>query len=103
MCDSDPLVPVMVTVTVPRESPLEPVKVRVAEPLAPPDTVIVVELNVSVTPFTEVAERVTVPLNPFRLVTVIVVEVDPSLDIERLEGEALMLKSGGAGAVTVSA
>lgn len=102
-CDNDPLVPVIVTVVVPRESALEPVKVRVAVPLPPDDTVIVVELKVSVTPFTEVAERVMVPLNPFRLVTVIVVEVDPSLDIERLDGEALMLKSGDAGAVTVNA
>jgi hypothetical protein len=93
----------MVTVNVPRESELEPVKVRVAVPLPPEETVIVVELKVSVTPFTEVAERVMVPLNPFKLVTVIVVDVDPSLDIVRLEGEALMLKSGDGGAVTVNA
>ena len=102
-CDNDPLVPVMVTVVVPRESALEPVNVRVAVPLPPDETVIVVELKVSATPLTEVAERVMVPLNPFKLVTVIVVEVDPSLVIVRLEGEALMLKSGGEGAVTVNA
>ena len=88
---------------VPRESVLEPVKVRVAVPVPPDATVIVVELKLSVTPFTDVAERVMVPLNPFRLVTEIVVEVDPSLDIVRLDGEALMLKSGVAGVVTVNA
>lgn len=102
-CDNDPFVPVMVTVNVPRESALVPVKVRVAVPLPPDDTVIVLELKVSVTPVTELGERVMVPLNPFRLVTVMVVDVDPSLDIERLDGEALVLKSGDGGAVTVSA
>ena len=63
----------------------------------------VVELKVSVTPVTEVAESETVPLNPPWLETVIVTKPDPVRWIVRLDGEALMLKSGAAGAVTVNA
>ena len=63
----------------------------------------VVELKVSVTPVTGEAESEAVPLNPFRLVAVIVTDPDPVLCIVRLDGEALMLKSGEAGAVTVNA
>ena len=95
--------PVIVTVKNPLLSPLDPWKVRVAVPDPPADNVIVAGLNASVTPETELAERVIVPANPLRLVTVIVVEVEPSLDIETLVGEALMLKSPAAGAVTVNA
>ena len=100
-CVSVPLVPVMVTVNVPRLSPDEPVKVSTEVPDPPEDTVIEAGLKLAVTPVGGFAESVTVPLNPFRLVTVIVVETDPSLCIVTLAGEALMLKSGGGGAVTV--
>lgn len=99
----DPLVPVIVTVNVPLESPLEPVKVRVEMPLPPDVTAIALGLKLSPTPVTAVADRDTVPANPLRLVTVMVVDVEPSLDIRTLKGEALMLKSGAAGAVTVKA
>lgn len=85
------------------ESALVPWKVRVALPLWPDANVIVVGLNVSVTPVTEVAESETAPANPFRLATVIVTCPEPSLDIVRLWGDAEMLKSGGGGAVTVNA
>ena len=60
-------------------------------------------LNVSVTPLTLVAESVTGPLNPLALVTVIVTDPEPVLCIERLVGDALIEKSPGGGAVTVSA
>ena len=88
-----PLVPVIVTVKNPLLSLLVPWKVSVAVPDPPAVRVIVVGLNVSVTPVTGLAERVIVPLNPFRLVTVMVVDVEPVLDIETLVGEAPMLKS----------
>ena len=60
-------------------------------------------LKVSVTPVTDVADNETVPVNPLMLVAVIVTDPEPVLCIVRLEGEALMLKSGGEGAVTVNA
>jgi len=75
-----------------------PVNVNVELPL--PD--IVEELNVAVTPVGSApVDKVTVPLNPLSDVIVTVVEVEPNLDILRLEGEALMLKSGTGGVVTV--
>jgi hypothetical protein len=92
----------MVTTNVPRESELEPWNVSVEVPVPPDDTVTLAGLKVSVTPLTADADSDTVPLKPFRLVIVIVVDVEPNLDIEALEGETLMLKSGVAGAVTVS-
>jgi hypothetical protein len=97
----DPLVPVMLTVKVPRESALVPwnVSVEVVDP--PADTVTGLELKVSVTPATGSAERDTVPANPFKLVTVMVTDPDPVRCIVRLVGEALMLKSGAAGGFTV--
>ena len=94
--------PVTVTVKVPRESPLVPWNVNVALALPFAGTFTGFVLNVSVTPLTLVAERETDPLNPLMLVSVIVTDPDPVLCIVRLEGEALMLKSGGAGAVTVN-
>ena len=60
-------------------------------------------VNVSVTPLTPVAESETDPLNPLTLVTVIVTDPEPVLCIERLVGDALIEKSPGGGAVTVSA
>ena len=95
--------PVTVTVKVPRESPLVPWKVKVALALLFAGTFTLEELKVSVTPVTDVADNETVPLNPFRLVRVIVTDPDPVRCIVRLEGEELMLKSGCAGAVTVNA
>src|SRR5262245_10655324 len=94
-CVSEPLVPVMVTVNVPRLSPVVPWNVRVEVP----DPVTEGGLKVSVTPFTGEADSETVPVNPFRAVTVTVTDPDPVLWIVRLVGEALMLKSGGGGAV----
>ena len=95
--------PVTVTVNVPLESPLDPWKVNVPVAMPFAGTLIGFVLNVSVTPVTLVADNETDPLNPFKLVTVIVTDPDPVRWIVRLEGEALMLKSGGAGAVTVNA
>jgi len=92
-----PLVPVMVMVNVPVLAPL-PVNVRVEVPLP----VKLAGLNVAVTPEGSApVESETVPLNPLSDVMVMVVDVAPFLDIVKLEGEALMLKSGDAGAVTV--
>ena len=103
VCVIEPLVPVTVTTNVPRESPLDPWNVKVAVPVPPDVTVMLVGLKVSATPVTDVADNETVPANPFRLVTVIVTEPDPVRCMVRLEGDAEMLKSGGAGAVTVRA
>ena len=86
---------------VPRESLVDPWKVKVALALPFAGTLTVVGLKVSVTPVTGVAENETVPVNPFRLVTVIVTDPDAVRCIVRLVGEALMLKSPGGGAVTV--
>ena len=41
------------------------------------------------------------PLNPLSEVIVMMVVADPLLDIDRLEGDALMLKSPVPGALTV--
>lgn len=97
-CVSDPLVPVTVTVNVPRLSLEDPAKVSVEVPDPP---VTEAGLKLAVTPVGGFAERVTVPVKPLMLVMVTVVETDPSLCIVTLEGETLMLKSGGGGAVTV--
>jgi hypothetical protein len=99
-CVRLPLVPVMVMVNTPVAvlGPL-PVNVRVDVPLPP---VTLVGLKVAVTPVgSELVESVTVPLNPLSDVIVTVVDVEPPLDIVRLEGEALMLKSPAPGVLTV--
>jgi hypothetical protein len=84
-------------VKVPLDAPLL-VKVRVEVPLP----VTVVGLKVAVTPAGRVpVDSETVPVKPFSAVMVIVVEPDPVRCIVRLEGDALMLKSGVAGPVTV--
>ena len=96
-----PLVPVMVMVKVPVPAPL-PVNVSVEVPVPPDATVTPAGLNVALTPEGSVpVESVMVPLNPFSEVIVIVVVVAPFLDIDRLEGDALMLKSPVPGALTV--
>lgn len=94
-CESDPLVPVIVTVNVPRLSLEEPVKVTNEIPDPPGGTVTNRGLKPTLTPVGGVANIETVPLNPFKLVTVINVESIPNLGILRLDGEALMIKSGG--------
>jgi hypothetical protein len=94
-CESDPLVPVKVTVNVPRLSTDEPVNVTSETPDPPSGTVTRPGLKPTLTPVGGVADNETVPLNPFKLVTVIAVESIPNLGILRLDGEALMLKSGG--------
>ncbi len=95
--DSDPLVPVMVTVNIPRLSPELPWNVSVEVP----DPVTEAGLKVSVTPVTDDADSETVPVNPFSAVILTVTDPDPVRWIVRLVGETLMLKSGGGGAVTV--
>jgi hypothetical protein len=88
-------------VKVPVLAPL-PVNVSVEVPVPPDATVTLAGLNVALTPEgSEPVESVMVPLKPFSEVIVIVVVVAPFLDIDRLEGEALMLKSPVPGALTV--
>lgn len=98
-----PLVPVMVMVNVPVCVPLPPpVNVSVDAPVPPDDTVTLAGLNVALTPLGSVlVESETVPLKPLSEVMVIVVVAEPLLDIVRLEGDALVLKSPVARAVTV--
>ena len=98
-----PLVPVMVMVNIPVVVPLPlPVNVSVDVPVPPGDTVRLAGLNVALTPLGSVlVERETVPLKLLSEVMVIVVAAEPLLDICRLEGDALMLKSPVPRAVTV--
>jgi hypothetical protein len=94
-----PLVPVTVTLKVPVAVwPPLPVKVRVEVPL--PATL--AGLKLALTPDgSALFDSETVPVNPLREVMVIVVVAEPLLDIVRLVGDALMLKSPVPGAVTV--
>ena len=95
-----PLVPVMVMVNTPVwvPGPL-PVNVSVEVPLPP---VTLAGLKVAVTPDGSVlVESETAPVNPLSEPIVIVVVAEPLLDICRLVGDALMLKSAVPGAVTV--
>ena len=98
-----PLVPVMVMVNVPvAVPPPRPVNVSVDVPVPPDDTVTLAGLKLALTPDgSALFESEAVPLNPLSEVMVIVVVAEPNLDIVRLEGDALMLKSAAAGAVTV--
>jgi hypothetical protein len=86
-----PLVPVTVTVKVPAGVwPPLPVKVRVEVPL--PATL--AGLKLAETPAgSEPVDSETVPLKPFSDVMVTVVDVELVLAIDRLDGDALMLKS----------
>ena len=87
----------MVMVNVPLGA-LLPVKVSVEVPLP----VTLVGLKLALTPDGSVpVESETVPVKPFSAVIVTVVEVEPDRVIVRLEGVALMLKSGCGGVVTV--
>lgn len=93
---SVPEVPVMVTVVVPVVAVLLAVKVRVLE------EVVGFVPNVAVTPEGRAeVDRLTLPVKPFRSVTVIVLlPLVPCLTV-RLVGEADSEKSGAAGAFTV--
>jgi len=86
-----PLVPVMVMVKVPVGVwPPLPVKVRVEVPL--PATL--AGLKLAETPVgSGPVDSETVPLKPFNAVMVMVVDVELVLAIDRLDGDALMLKS----------
>jgi hypothetical protein len=97
-----PLVPVMVMVNVPvGVPPPAPVKVSVDVP-DPPMTL--AGLKLALTPDgNALVDSETVPLNPLSEVIVMVVIAEPLLDIVRLEGDALMLKSPVPGALTVRA
>jgi hypothetical protein len=95
-----PLVPVMMMVNVPVwvPGPL-PVNVSVEVPLPP---VTLAGLNVTLTPEgSALSDSETVPVNPLSEVIVMVVVAEPLLDICRLVGDALMLKSPVPGALTV--
>lgn len=97
-----PLTPVIVTVKVPvGVLPPLPVNVRVDVPVPPDATVTLAGLKLALTPVGVVVESETVPVKLFNDVIVTVVDVEPDLDIVRLEGDALMLKSPVAGGVTV--
>jgi hypothetical protein len=95
-----PLVPVRVMVNVPLAVwPPLPVKVSVEVPL--PDTL--PGLKLAETPDGSApVDSETVPVKPFNAVMVMVVDVELVLAIDRLDGDALMLKSPPVpGAVTV--
>ncbi len=99
-CVRLPLVPVMVMVNTPVWVP-GPLPVNVSVEVPPPP-VTLVGLNVAVTPVgSALVDSDTVPVNPLSEVIVIVVAAEPPLDIVRLVGDVLMLKSAAAGAVTV--
>src|SRR4051812_47398400 len=88
-----PLVPVMVTVAEPTAA--EPLAVNVRMLLL----VVLAGLNVAVTPEGRPeADKVTVPVNPFRSVSVIVVVPLEPCVMETLVGEAESEKSGGRAA-----
>jgi hypothetical protein len=85
-----PLVPVTEMLNVPLDAPLL-VKVRVEVPLP----VTLPGLKLAVTPEGKLpVDSETTPLKPFNDVMVTVVDPEPVRCIVRLEGEALMLKSG---------
>lgn len=92
----------MVTVNVPGLALPLPVNVSTDVPVPPDDIVTGEGLKAALTPKGGLAENETVPLNPFKLPIVMVVEAVPLFDMLRLEGDALMLKSGGGGGETVS-
>jgi hypothetical protein len=91
--DSDPLVPVTCAVKLPDELLLT---VRVAFP----DVAMLVGLIVAVRPDDAVTVRETVPENPLIGLTTIVEVALVPLGVVRLDGMALMVKSG-AGLLTV--
>src|SRR5260370_7572872 len=82
-CESDPLVPVKVTVNVPRLSTDEPVNVTSETPDPPSGTVTRPGLKLTLTPVGGEADNETVPLNPFKLVAGIATQSLPQLPIFR--------------------
>ena len=73
VCDSVPLVPVIVMTKVPVVAEPDAVKVMVECPVPPETTVTLTGLNAPVVPLgVAEAESVIVPLNPFKDVNVIV-------------------------------
>jgi len=95
-----PLIPVIVMVNVPvGVPPPAPVNVSVDVPDPP---VTLAGLKLALTPDgNALVDSETVPVNPPVEVIVMVVVAEPLLDIVRLEGDALMLKSPVPGALTV--
>ena len=95
--------PVTVMVKVPVVAVVEAENVRVDVPVPPEASVTVAGLKVAVVPVGGVdLDNVTVPANPFVDVNVIVDVAElPWRTVTEL-GEALMVKSDGAGAVTVN-
>jgi len=98
----EPLVAVTVIVYVPAAPLPFPVNVSIDVPLPPDVTVTETGLKVALTPEGGLAVSETVPLKPFKLAIVMVAEAEPDFDMLRLDGAALMLKSGGGGGKTLS-
>jgi hypothetical protein len=103
-CVNVPLVPVTVITNVPVVAVAEALNVIVDVPVPPETRFTLTGLNAAVVPLGGVdADNVTVPVNPFNEVRVIVeVPLVPRIIVTDV-GDALMLKSGGAAIVTVNA
>jgi hypothetical protein len=86
-CDSDPLVPVTCTVNV-------PVEFAPTVSVAVPEPVMLVGLIIAPMPGDGVTVKETNPLNPLNAVTVMVEVPEEPWTIARLDGFALMEKSG---------
>jgi len=92
---SEPLVPVIVTVAGPTAAVTEAVNVTTLVP------VVEAGLNTAVTPVGKpLAVKATVPVNPFRVATVMVLVAVPPCKTETLAGMAKSEKFGGWTAVT---
>ncbi len=96
--DSDPLVPVTVTVYVPAALVVVGEKARTKEPMPPAARVTVVVAGLKGRPAgEETLFRVTVPAKPFRLARLIVDVVEDPWTTETEAGVAPILKSGVGG------
>ncbi len=96
--ESDPLVPVTVTVYVPAALAVVGEKVRTKEPVPPAARVTVVVAGLKGRPAgEETLFRVTVPAKPFRLARLIVDVVEDPWTTETEAGVAPILKSGVGG------
>jgi len=77
--------------------------VSVVVPVPPDDKVTLVALRVVVGPDGDMEDvRVIVPVNPLMLLKVMVDAAEDPAWIVRLTGLAIMVKSGGGGALTVT-
>lgn len=99
------LVPVTFTLNVPVGPPANEVKVRVADPVPPEESVTLVGLmlqpgQLGHVRFGEVP-RLTVPLNPFTLVKAMLDVAEEPCCTFCVDGDADIEKSGDGGAVTV--